>query len=108
MVIISGLAVLLGAALLFGSQVLGRLPSPGRETARLLRIVGYLVYPGFLVFLVVNGLPFVLLEGSFFADAAGGTALLVQILISILLYAIWVVSFARWHATLHVLEAMPE
>lgn len=60
LLVISGLALLLGAALLLGGQVLGRLPSLSGEIARIMRIVGYLVYPGFLIFLVVNGLPSVL------------------------------------------------
>lgn len=103
-VVTAGMVMLLGGAVFFGGPILARIPTPSGESARMLRLAGYVVYPGFLLFLVVNALPLLAIESSFFVDSPSGPIVAILMSVSLLLYIAWAVAFARWHSTIRQIQ----
>ena len=98
------LLVFVIAYVTIGVRYLAGLPSPGDNSARLLRSTAYLVYPAFLGVFAITLVPLLLVDNRVLRSTPGGTALTILLIGLALVVVIIAILFGRWHATLRDLE----
>ncbi len=101
---IAALLGILVAYVTVGAKFLSAQPSPESESARTIRLVGWLAVPAVLILAAFAVLPLLLVDSDIIRMMPGGTALIVLLVAMALALAVLAVALSQWLGSLKKLE----